>query len=128
MWRVNKDGELELDIALPQDLGNVTNPPAIGYDHRIVVFSSKNIAAFDQKGVRLWVFEMPCLVKGSTITQDNEVVATCGSDIVAFSRLGSRRILTTVANDVISTAPTLTQDGNLLVAAGGYLYKFAALK
>jgi hypothetical protein len=119
---VTPDGKLLLEIDLPTDLARMVTPPVIGLDHRIYLVTDERIHAFSEKGEALWESRPGVRPGGVTVTADNRVLVSAGSDLCIYDSAGHCTLLQRFEGENLSTPAIISANGNLLVATEGNLY------
>jgi hypothetical protein len=119
---VTPEGKLLLEIDLPSDLARMITPPVIGLDHRIYLVTDERIHAFSEKGESLWESRPGVRPGGVTVTADNRVLVSAGSDLCIYDSAGHCTLLQRFEGENLSTPAIISTNGNLLVATEGNLY------
>ena len=116
------DGKLLRETDLPADLARMVTPPVIGLDHRVYLVTDERIHAFSEKGEALWESRPGVRPGGVTVTADNRVLVSAGSDLCIYDNAGHCTLLQRFEGENLSTPAIISTNGNLLVAAEGNLY------
>jgi hypothetical protein len=122
LWVVTKDGKRVLSSVLPQDMRVNPTPPIVSYNHRIYILGADRVMAIAPSGRLAWVRSLKTARASAVVTADDQLLVSDGSELVVFDESGKRRVLQTFADDVLTTPPVLSSDGEILVASEHRLY------
>ncbi len=122
LWILSPSGELLRTIALPGEITQLDAPPAIGYDHSVYIRAAGGIIAFAADGKQIWEYRTTAPVAGMTVTTDNRVLVSAGSDLSIIDRSGSATLLRSFEAERLATAPIVTATGDIVVASESMLY------
>ena len=113
LWIVTPEGSRNVRVELKPDHSSPVGPPAIGYDHRVFLWTSQLVAAFSPEGTHLWDRAIPGGIRGLTVAPDGNVLVAAGGRVYAVDPAGKSALLLE-ATEALTTAPVLTAEGDLL--------------
>jgi hypothetical protein len=119
-WVVTPDGERVVHAALPAGF-EPQSPPVVGFDHTAYLAARNRLLAIDSTGIR-WDQVVEAPVAGAAVTPDGHLIVAAGSELLVYDAAGMRRRLFLAPGDVMSTAPSVNEKGDLLVAGHRRLY------
>lgn len=122
LWLLTPAGEKVYSTNLPTDVGNIHHPPIIGYDHRVYLIADKRLLAFNSSGDCIWECKTQSEIGGAAITADNQLLVSIGSELAVFDANCKYKTLYDFKGESLQTPPTLTSNGELLVASRNKLY------
>lgn len=114
LWVITPDGRRTMRAPVPPAYAESRIPPAVGYDHRVYLRSSRSVVAFSPQGALLWESLVPSGIVGMSLTPDGEVVVAAGADVLAIDPNGKVRLLAALPATA-TTTPVVTQEGEILV-------------
>ena len=121
LWVVTPDGVRAASSAFPPELGDLVQPPILGFDRKIYLLSASRLAALTPRAQVLWIKEVPGGSTGAGVTVDGRVLVAAGSSVLAFDAAGAHRLLHQF-DERITTPPVYTAHHEILVGAGAKLY------
>lgn len=119
-WLITNEGERAYEYNMPESFEYRT--PVIGYDHTAFLISKKQIIAITQNGKMSWSAQAASCFSQAFATLDGFLLLKDGNEVIAFDKAGKRNVLFTFENDVPTTAPVLTDKGEILIASEKFLY------
>jgi len=122
LWLITPAGEKVYSTNLPKDVANIYHPPIVGYDHRVYLIADKRLLAFSPSGDCIWECKTQSDIGGATITEDNQLLVSIGSELAVFDASCKYKTLYEFKGESLQTPPTLTNGGELLVASRNKLY------
>jgi hypothetical protein len=122
LWLVTPNGERVYSTNLPTEVGNIYHPPIVGYDNRVYLIADKRLLAFNPSGDCIWECKTQSDIGGATITADNQLLVSTGAELAAFDASCKYKTLYEFKGESLQTPPTLTSDGELVVASRNKLY------
>jgi hypothetical protein len=125
MWVVRPDGRRHVNVPISEQVGEIAGPPAVGYDHRIYLWTKTAVLAFSPGGERLWEQQIPGGVAGVGVSTDDRVIVGAGSEVSALDPAGQRTVLYRFEGETITAPPILAINGDLLVATDQRLYRLS---
>ncbi|MEO6950828.1 MAG: hypothetical protein ABI321_03365 [Polyangia bacterium] len=125
LWIVTPDGQRTVRTVVATGYGESNIPPAIGYDHRVYLRTSRSVAAYSPHGALLWEARTTADIAGLAVTPDGRVVIAAGIDLFVADGRGHLAHLATLPG-VATTAPVVASDGEIVVGAGGAVLSLAA--
>jgi hypothetical protein len=124
LWVVTPDGHRTVQLELPAELRELQGPPAIGYDHRIYLWTAQTVAAFSPEGKHLWDAPIPGPIRGLSVTADGRLIVTAGRHVYGIDALGKSSRLLEIGEPA-TTPPVMTADGDLVVGGSKKLMYFS---
>ena len=112
LWIVTPEGNRSVRVGFKPEF-SPAGPPAIGYDHRVFLWTSHVVAAFSPEGAHLWDSAIPGGIRGLTVGRDGKVLVTAGGRVYALDPAG-KSIPLLETTEAFTTAPVLTAEGDLL--------------
>jgi hypothetical protein len=114
LWVIAPDGRRTMRATVPPAYAESRVPPAVGYDHRVYLRSSRSIAAFSPQGALLWEAPIPSGIAGMSITPNGLIVVAAGPDIFSIDPNGKVNHLAALPA-AATTTPVVTSEGEILV-------------
>ena len=124
LWIVTPEGRRIVRAQVPVAYRDSKLPPAIGYDRRIYLRSSRHMAAFSPQGELLWEAQSAAPIAGLSATPDGRIVIAAGRDIAVYDTNGNSTPLVTLPS-AATTPPVVTVDGEILIGTEAGLFCFA---
>jgi hypothetical protein len=124
LWGVTLAGVRFLSVQLPSEFDRMLAPPIIGYDNRVYIVAPDQVIAVESPGRVVWQRPLGGAA-GAVVAADDQLLVSDGARVLAFDRDGKGRVLFSVGNDMLLTAPILTAPGDLMVASSMWLYRIA---
>jgi hypothetical protein len=122
LWLMTPAGEKVYSTNLPTEIKNIFHPPIIGYDHRVYLIADKRLLAFSPSGDCIWECKTQSEIGGATITADNQLLVSMGGELAVFDANCKYKTLYEFKGESLQTPPTLTSNGELVVASRNKLY------
>ena len=122
---IKPNGERIFSAELPEEMLNIFYPPIITYNHRVFLIKDNYLLAFAANGRGIWEYKSDSPIAGAVITAENQLLISDGSELVVFEANGRHRILYEFKNESLQTPPTITSNGELVVATDKKLYCLA---
>lgn len=119
---ITPNGERIFSAELPESMLNIYYPPIIGYDNRIFLIKNDFLMAFAQNGYELWEYKSRNQIAGAVVTADNQLLICDGSELGVIELSGKYKTLYNFENEILQTPPTITRNGDLVVATDKKLY------
>ncbi len=126
LWLLTTEGERAFAFALPPGTPDLSQPPIIGYDHRVYLVAGRQILAVGSDGRLEWTKPAAAAVGGATVAASGELLLTEGESITSWDAQGRRTVLFSSGGDAFKTPPILTANGRLLAASATRLYNLRA--
>lgn len=120
LWVLTPQGERLGSFVFPPDMEVAALPPVVGYDHRAFIIGTDRLLSVNPNGKLAWA--RGGRVAGATVTADDQLLVSDGSELAAYDADGKRRILYDFRDEVLSTPPVLTAGGELIVASPNHLF------
>lgn len=96
-------------------------PPIVGYDHRVFLVSASRVVAIDPAGKPIWEGGTRSRASGASVTANDQLLITAGSEIFAFDGLGHSSLVHAFTESLTSP-PVITANHQLLVTSKSHLY------
>ena len=109
----------------PSELGDVIQPPILGYDRRVYLLSRAELAALDGAGKLLWRKPVPGGATGAGVTMDGYVLVSASSAVLAFDPGGDHREIHR-SNAPLTTPPVYTSQREIVVGGSKQLLLLAS--
>lgn len=126
LWLLTRQGERLYSFALPGGPYSLRVPPVIGYDHTAYVLASQHIYAVAGDGKLQWSRVAAGAIGGASVTADDQLLVSEGSELAAYNIKGERRTLFVLPGEQLATPPLLAAHGDLLIATKSHLYCLSA--
>jgi hypothetical protein len=119
-WVLTESGQRVARVALPSGF-TPTAPPIVRFDHSVYLIDSRRVLAIDGSKRVLWDRTLGSLA-GAVTDADNSLLVSAGDTIVSITSNGEQRIVFRAEGDTLTSPPSVTPSGDLLVAGERYLY------
>lgn len=126
LWLVTERGELGLRFVLPPPFGEALNPPILGHDHTIYLINENRLLVLSRTGEVIREHLTADLINGAVITPDDDLLLSAGAGLFTFDASGKERVLFVTESDRFTTAPVLTDRGEIILASAQRLYCLVA--
>jgi len=127
LWIVRPEGRRTVRTDLKVENRAVSGPPAIGYDHRVYLWTSQLVAAFSPEGRHLWDCVLAGPIAGLSVTPDDHLVVAAGERVYVIDQTGKALPLLEIGEPV-TAAPVVTAEGDIIVGTGTRVLCFNAVK
>ena len=128
LWTISTAGEIVSEYELPAGFRQTKMPPAIGFDHTVFLSAADEIISIDSRGKLAWRVKLEANLGGFVVTPKRTLLVTSGRDLLLFDPKGNPRTLFSFQGEDLVTAPTITDDGSVLVASRNRLIKLVAAR
>jgi len=122
LWVLTPEGQRSISHVLAPHVPVGSVPPIVGHDHAIYILTRDRVISLSADGKWLAEYVTAEAPAGAAVTANHELLLASGSQVSAFDREGSRRVLYTFAGESVRTTPVLTAERRLLVATQRHLY------
>jgi hypothetical protein len=119
---LSPDGAQAGEYSLRPDMGELTAPPILGYDHRVFLVSAYRAVALDPAGKELWEAVFTGRAAGACVTADGHLLVSAGNQVTAFDAQGGASVLHAFQGESLTSPPVLTAKQELLVTSKSRLY------
>jgi hypothetical protein len=126
LWVVTPSGERVARVPLPLGFTPIA-PPIVGYDHSVYLVSAGRILAVGSSGQVLWDRALASVV-GAVVGSDNGLLVSAGDSIVSLAATGEQQAVFRAEGDVLTSPPSMTAAGDVLVAGEKNVYSLRPLE
>ncbi len=116
LWILSFDGQLILDLNLPEISSNIEIPPIISSKNNILLSATNRIIAFNELGKLLWDSFTTGTIGGIVTTANEFLIVSEGNLLSAFNESGERKPIYNFIDEVLTTPPVLTDNKEIFVA------------
>jgi hypothetical protein len=127
LWIITPEGHRTVRAELSPEYRELLGPPAIGYDHRVYLWTSQMVVAFSPEGKHLWNAALPGGIRALSVTSDGRLIVAAGRQIHVVDESGKSSQLLEV-EEPATTAPVVTTQGDLVVGTATKLLYFSPKK
>ncbi|MCF6282925.1 MAG: hypothetical protein L3J28_12090 [Candidatus Polarisedimenticolaceae bacterium] len=128
LWRITSEGVVTYRNILMGQPRRFEKPPAVGIDHTAYIASDDVIQAIDINGQTRWSRPISDTFAGMSISASNKLLISEESSVILIDEAGQSTNLFDTGDEPLTTPPILTENGDILVASGQYLYRLTANK
>jgi hypothetical protein len=114
LWVVTTAGQRIARVRLPSEFTPMA-PPMVGFDHSVYLVSPNGIVAVSPAGKIAWT-QAPESVAGAVVDSDNSILVSAGATLTRWSPQGDPRVLFRTDGERLTTPPSVTPSGELVVA------------
>jgi sugar lactone lactonase YvrE len=125
LTKISPQGSLLFSADLPPGKEPNPTPPVVGYDHRVFAIVENQLLAFAPDGALQWRRSVS-KPGGMVVTPTGTLLVSDGSELALFNKDGERKQLFDFPKEQLTTPPTITEKGDILVASKAYLYQLRA--
>ena len=120
-WTLTPSGQRTARVPLPSEF-TPTEPPIIAFDRSVYLIDSSRVLAIDPSTQRIRWDRMLGSVAGAVTDADNALLVSAGNAIVGISTSGEPHVVFRAEGDVLTSPPSVTPSGDLIVAGERFLY------
>ena|GEM_PF-1112563 len=124
LWLLTQAGERLYSFEFSGGTLLAPLPPIIAHDHTAYIIEGRSIYAIGENGKLRWIRESPALIRGATMTADDQLLVSQGKQLVAWDKNGASKLLYSFEEELL-TPPVLTSPNALLVASKKKLYSLS---
>lgn len=123
LWLMNNDGALAATTVLGEVARGTATPPVLGYDHSVYLLAADRVIAVRPDHTLAWEYRPEGFIAGATVSANNQLIVTSGSEISVFDPMGLSRAIWHLESEELRTPAVISEDGALYFATDQCLYR-----
>jgi len=124
LWCLSESGEMLRRYAFPESLQSLVAPPLVGFDGRIYLVGHGTIVALSPDMTSVWTFNEHTPFVGASVTGDGSLLVSSARALGFIDSTGAYHKIAGKAETDYSTAPIVTDSGEVAVASSRQLHVY----
>ncbi|HYP14639.1 MAG TPA: hypothetical protein VEQ63_12000 [Bryobacteraceae bacterium] len=121
LWVLNESGERITRTVLPESFLPIA-PAIIGLDHSVYLISRNRVLSIASDGTVRWDHVPAAQISGAVVTPSGTLLATVGSELLAYDSTGRHTSLFRTQDDDLLTAPAFSEKNEVLIGGSRRIY------